>query len=123
MRLVRPTLAYFAIVFGAGFVLGVLRVLVLVPLLDTRAAELLELPLMILVIVLAAHWTTRRFAGIVRPSGWLGVGFMALVLVLAADLAVAVGLRGMSPAEAFTDRDPVSGRAYYGSLVLFAVMP
>ena len=43
--------AYFALVFGAGFVLGVLRISFLVPRFGERLAELAEMPLMLLVIV------------------------------------------------------------------------
>lgn len=113
---------YFALVFGTGFALGVARVLLLVPLVGTRAAELIEAPAMLLAIVLAARWVVRRRG---RPSGraMLGAGLIAAGTVLAADLAVGVGLRGMSPAEVFTGRDPVAGAVYYGLIGLFALMP
>lgn len=41
------TLAYFGCVFGVGFLLGIVRVLWLVPLLGERMAELLEIPVRI----------------------------------------------------------------------------
>ncbi len=43
--------------------------------------------------------------------------------VLAADLVVGITLRGMSPGEVFFHRDPISGTAYYLSLLLFAGIP
>jgi hypothetical protein len=43
--------------------------------------------------------------------------------VLLADLVVGIWLRGMSATEVFLNRDPVSGTAYYVSLLLFAAMP
>jgi hypothetical protein len=122
MHLMKPAAVYFALVFGAGFILGVGRVLWLVPRLGARDAELVEMPLMLVVITLAAGRTNRLFAGMGGPAR-LGYGGVALSLTLAADLAVAVFLRGMSPAAAFADRDPVSGAAYYGSLIVFALMP
>ncbi|MGL4554455.1 MAG: hypothetical protein ACRC33_25105, partial [Gemmataceae bacterium] len=84
-----------------------------------RAAELLEAPVMLLAIVLAGRWVSRR----TRPGDRLGAGLIAAGMVLAADVAVGVGLRGMSPAAVFTDRDAVSGAVYYGLLALFASMP
>ena len=50
-RTIRGGLAYFALVFGAGFVIGVLRVAFLVPRFGERLAELAEMPLMLLFIV------------------------------------------------------------------------
>lgn len=123
LKQLKPAMAYFALVFGAGFVLGPIRVLWLVPRVGERTAELLELPLMLVVIVLAARWTTRRFAPASPPSGWLVIGLIALGLLLAAELGVGIVLRGGSPAEALLARDPVSGTAYYASLALFALMP
>lgn len=52
--------------FGAGFVLGALRVTLLVPRLGKRIAELGEMPLMFGVILVAARFVIRRFA--VPPS-------------------------------------------------------
>ncbi len=123
MRLLKPAAAYFGLVFGTGFVLGTIRVLVFVPQFGDRTAELLEMPLMLIAIALAARWTNRRFPDPKGPSTRLAIGLIALGLVLAAELVVGVALRGMSPAEALVNRDPVSGTAYYASLLLFAAMP
>ncbi|OQW32783.1 MAG: hypothetical protein A4E19_05335 [Nitrospira sp. SG-bin1] len=122
MRILQAAVLYFLLVFGAGFVLGTGRVLILVPLLGERTAELLEMPLMLAVIVVAARWMARhRLDG--RQSSALSVGVIAMGLVLLADLAVGMWLRGMSVAEVFLNRDPVSGTAYYTALLLFALMP
>jgi hypothetical protein len=123
MRILQAAALYFLLVFGAGFVLGTGRVLFLVPLLGERAAELLEMPLMFGVIVVAARWLVHHRLEGGRLSSALSVGFIAMGLVLIADLVVGLWLRGMSAAEVFFDRDPVSGTAYYVSLLLFAVMP
>jgi len=115
--------AYFGIVFAAGFVLGTLRILLLVPRIGTRAAELIETPLMVLVTVIAARWVISRFSVCDRLSVRLGIGISALILLLAAEVGVGVVLRGMSLGEMITNRDPVSGTAYGLSLVLFGLMP
>jgi hypothetical protein len=114
--------AYFALVFAAGVALGALRVLLVAPQLGTRAAELLEMPLMLGVALLAARAVVRRFAlAPGRPR--LGAGLGALALLLAAELALAATLRGQAPAEALLDRDPVAGAAYGLALVVFALLP
>jgi hypothetical protein len=123
MRILQAAVLYFLLVFGAGFVLGIGRVLMVVPLLGGRTAELLEMPLMLCVIVAAAGWLVRRMLEDSLLPAALGVGFIALGLVLSADLAVGMWLRGMSVTEVFLDRDSVSGAVYYVSLLLFAVMP
>ena len=70
MKLLKPALIYFAMVFGAGFVLGPIRVLWLVPKLGgqhaERYAELMEVPIMLVVIWLVARWLVRRFPA---PTG------------------------------------------------------
>jgi hypothetical protein len=45
-RILKAAAAYFALVFGTGFVLGTIRVLWVVPQLGLRNAELLEQPIM-----------------------------------------------------------------------------
>ena len=114
---------YFALVFGAGFALGTLRVLLVVPRLGARTAELIEAPLMLAVTFLAARWTVRRLA---VPPRWvprLAMGCFALALLLIAEFTLALGLRGLSLREYFATLDPVSGTVYYSLLVVFALMP
>lgn len=53
----------------------------------------------------------------------LAISGIALGLILAGELAVGIGLRGMTATEVFLDKDPVSGTAYNVSLPLFAAMP
>lgn len=123
MRILQAAVFYFLLVFGAGFVLGTVRVFFLVPLLGERTAELLEMPLMLGVTVGAARWIVHHKMDDRRLSATLSVGFIALGILLIADLVVGMWLRGMSATDVFLNRDPVSGAAYYASLLLFAVMP
>jgi hypothetical protein len=81
------------------------------------------MPLMLFAIVAAARWLVRHTLPDNRTTHTLSIGLLALSLVLTADLAVGMFLRGMSAREVFFRRDPVSGTAYYLSLVLFALMP
>ena len=114
---------YFALVFGAGFVLGALRLLWLVPHFGTRTAELLEMPVMFLVIVLACWWTVRRLGVAATPLSRLGMGGVALALLLVAEFTLVLGLRGLSLQEYLASRDPVSGTVYVVMLGVFALMP
>lgn len=123
MQTLKPGIIYFLLVFGAGFVLGTIRELVVVPYVGHRIAELMEMPLMLLAMVLAALWVTRRFPEPRNNAGRLAIGGIALGLMLAGEMAVGIGLRGMTAADVILNRDPISGAAYYVSLILFAAMP
>lgn len=123
MRELRGGLAYYALVFGAGFVLGSIRVTLVVPRLGVRAAELLEMPLMLVVTVLAARLVNRRFLNGLHLAARLRAGLFALTLLLASELLLARALTGASIGTYVAGRDPVSGTAFLLVLVLFAAMP
>jgi hypothetical protein len=120
---IKAGLAYFALVFGAGFVLGALRVSFLVPRMGERISELSEMPLMFVVTVTAARFVTRRYAVPFSIAVRLGTGLLALGLLLAAELLLAVVLQDRSLADYVASSDPISGSVYLAMLVLFAVMP
>jgi len=123
MQFLKAGVAYFAIVFGAGFVLGPIRILWLAPRFGTRLAELMETPIMFVVILVAARWIVRRLALPSRASSRLGMGFIALGLMLIAEFTLVLWLRGLSIREYLASRDPVSGTVYYAMLGVFAIMP
>jgi hypothetical protein len=123
MRILKAGALYFALVFAAGFVLGTIRVLWIVPRLGTRAAELMEEPVMFVVIVFAARWVVRRLSMPCATVVRLGVGFLALGFLLAAEFTVVVTFRGMSIGKYFATRDPVAGTVYFVMLGVFSVMP
>lgn len=119
----KAALLYFALIFGAGFVLGPIRLLWAVPRFGTRTAELMEMPIMFVVTVAAARWAVRRFAVPSTPWRRLAMGCTALGLLLAAELALVLRLRGLSIEEYLASRDPVSGTVYYAMLGVVAIMP
>ena len=55
-------LLYFVLGFAAGFVLGTIRTLWVVPRLGVRTAELMEACIMLGVSILAARWVVRHVA-------------------------------------------------------------
>ncbi|MBH0200971.1 MAG: hypothetical protein HP496_01390 [Nitrospira sp.] len=62
---------------------------------------------------------------------WVGYGGQgepsfteeSLTLVLLGEMAIGMGLRGITPAMVILNRDLVSGTAHYVSPILFAAMP
>ena len=61
LNILKAAVVYFALVFGAGFVLGPIRILFIVPRFGVRLAELMEFPVMLVVIVLTSRWLVRKF--------------------------------------------------------------
>lgn len=123
MKVVKGGVLYFALVFGAGFLLGPIRILWLVPRLGARLAELIEAPIMFVVIIFAAREVVRRLAvPCTRPTR-LGIGGVALGLLLVAEFTLVLWLQNRSIGEYLASRDPVSGTVYYLMLGVFAVMP
>jgi hypothetical protein len=123
MQILKAGVLYFAFVFGAGFVLGTVRTLWIVPRVGMRLAELMEAPVMLVVTIVAARWIVRRFAIPYVPSARLGMGGIGLSLLLVAEFGLVLWLRGISIREYLATRDPVSGTVYYVMLGVFAIMP
>ena len=120
LTILKAAAVYFVLVFGTGFVLGPIRILFLVPRFGVRVAELMEFPVMLVVIVLAARWLVRKFQLTVHT---LLVGFLALGLMIAFEFTLVLWLRGLTLSEYFRERDPVAGVVYYLMLLVFAAMP
>ncbi len=119
--MLRVALRYFLLVFAAGFALGTLRTLWIVPRLGERRAELLEFPLMFAVLFFASRYVVDRF--MLSPRGFLGAGCLAAAFLFVFDTFLVGALRGLSPAQAILGRDPLTGAIYYAMQVLFALFP
>ena len=121
--MLRFGLIYFTAVFGAGFALAPARELLLAPRLGQMWAELLEMPVMFLVMYLCAGWMARQPRLRNHPSALLGSGVIALGLMALAELGVVYFVRGITLGEYIAWREPVSGLIYLMMLVLFALLP
>jgi hypothetical protein len=123
MRILKAGAVYFALVFGAGFVLGIIRVLWVVEKVGTRTAELLEAPLMLGVTILTARWVARWMVFPRTFSRLLAVGCVALALLLTCEFSLVLWLEGLTIRAYVAGRDPVAGTVYIAMLGLFAVLP
>jgi hypothetical protein len=103
--------------------LGAIRIMWVVPRVGARMAELMETPIMFLVTILAARWIVRRLAVPPKSSSRLGMGCLALGLMLVTEFTLVLRLRGLSLSDYLASRDPVSGTVYYVMLGVFAIMP
>jgi len=123
MHTLKAGILYFILVFGAGFLLGPMRVLWLVPRVGVRTAELIESPIMFVVIFLAARWIVRRITPIITAGQRLGIGVVALFLLVSVEIVLTPILWGVSFVDYLKGRDPIANTAFAIMLLLFALMP
>ena len=114
---------YFVLVFAAGFVLGTIRTLWVVPRLGVRTAELMEAPIMFGISIIAVRWVVRHVGISPVWSRRLAVGSIALGLMLLIEFTFVLWIRGLTIREYFETRDPVSGTVYFLTLGAFAIIP
>jgi hypothetical protein len=122
VTIARAALAYWAVVFALGFVLGSLRVLWLAPLVGLVPATLIELPLMLGASWWASGWLVRRFA-IADKGAALAMGGIAFALLMAAECAVGVGMMGLTPGQWLADFAQPHAAIGLAGQVVFALMP
>ena len=107
----------------AGFILGLVRISLLVPSLGERWAELVEMPVMLLVIIMAAQWVPNQFGLKAKPGKCFAMGMLALLWMLAAETSLVALMQDRSISEYIMGRDPVSGSVYLLMLLVFATLP
>lgn len=123
MSLLIATFGYFALVFGAGFLMGPIRVLILEPAIGTTAAVACETPVLIAAMVLAARWLPGKAGLPPTVPTFAAMGLGALALQQVADLAVGIYLRGLTPSDIYASFASPAGAIYGVALAAFAAMP
>lgn len=121
-RIARAALAYFVAVFAVGFVLGVVREWLVRPRYGALAAIAIEAPAMLLACWCAARWAVGRFGVTGARERWR-VGAMAFGLLMGAELADALVLRGMAPGEWLAHFGTAPGVLSLALFLAFAAMP
>jgi len=111
------------VVFVAGFVLGALRVAVLVPAVGDFAAVLIELPFMIGISWIACAALVRRLAVPARAAPRLTMGGVAFLSLIVAEMVLAVAAFGRGPAAFAADLTRPAGVVGLAGQVLFALFP
>ena len=120
---VTHAVVYFLTVFLVGFVLGVVRELWLLQWLSQRNAELLEMPVILLVSFLVAKYLIVPKSNSGSGGYYILVGFLALFMMVGFELTVVLGLRGLSFSAYIESRDVIAGSAYLLSLLIFMLVP
>ncbi len=122
MRIVSAAIAYWAMVFALGFVLGTIRMLWVIPLVGLMPATMIEVPIILAASWLAAGWLVRRFA-IASTREALLVGALAFAILMAAECALAAALLGQAPVEWLAGLQQPHALLGLGGQVAFALMP
>ena len=122
MKIASAAIAYWAVVFALGFVLGTIRVTWIIPLVGLIPATLIELPIILVASWFAAGWLVRRFT-IERPSEGLAVGALAFSILMAAECALAAALLGQSPAQWLIGLAEPRALLGLAGQAVFALMP
>ena len=115
--------AYFAIVFAAGFVLGAIRTLVLVPRFGSFTAVLLELPVMLVISWIACGKVLARFDIPGRTAPRLSVGASAFTLLMLAEVVLSLVAFDRAPSDYLAELGTPHGLLGLAGQVLFALMP
>lgn len=93
-RVIAAAAVYFILVMAAGFVLGSVREVLLVPLLGRPVAEPLEAPFLLAAILLAARAALRWLPLPPKAALRLAMGILSLCLVLITEAALSPLVRG-----------------------------
>lgn len=114
---------YFLIAVGAEFVLEVIRLQLVALHVSERLADILEIPNVLLATVIGSRWVVDRFTLPPLPGIRLGVGLVALVLMLISEWTVIQALQSLSVEGYVAGQDAAVEPIPVGALGVLTVMP
>lgn len=119
----RAALAYFGLIFAAGFIMGTIRVLLVEPRLGPSWSVALELPVMLGLSAFAARWLAGLFAVEPAAPALLRMGLVALALLVAAETVLGLCAFGQSIADQVTAYASPRGILTLAGQIGFGLMP
>jgi hypothetical protein len=123
MRALKAGLTYFLLVFALGWVLGPTRELWAVPRFGRVAALLIEAIIMLIAMMVSSRWVMRRFEVHQTLGSTIAMGLVALGILLPAEIAGALWVRGLSLDEYLASFVTAPGVISLIMFLLFAAMP
>jgi len=123
MHAIKAGLAYAALVFVAGFGLGLARVLLLVPRLGETISVSLEVPIILVVSWMVSQWCTERLRVRLDAGSRLLMGAVALGSLLIAEAGVSILLFGTDFVEYLARFGTLSGAIGLAAQICFAGFP
>lgn len=115
--------AYFAIMFSIGFVLGTVRVMLLAPVLGEWGATSAELPLMLAVSWVTSAWLVARMRVPPTVGARLLMGLMSFALLMVAEVLLGMSLFGRTLVQQVGEMTSGPGLAGLLGQVAFAAFP
>jgi hypothetical protein len=122
LPIVAAGLMFFALVFLAGFALGMLREIVLRAFTGPDAARLLELPVMIAISWLAARFVMRRLGPFPRSDAY-DIGLLAFVLLQIAEFLFGYWILRITPLAWLASNFTIVGFLSLLAQALLIIMP
>jgi hypothetical protein len=123
MRVLKAGVVYFLVMFGVGWILGPIRELWAVPRFGRLTGVLLEAVIMLAAMAVSARWVIRRFHVKSTFGSTISMGLVAFGILLPAELAGVVWVRGLSLDEYLASFATAPGLVSLLMLLLFAAMP
>lgn len=123
MQVLKAGIMYFLVAVGAEFVLEVIRLQVVALHVGERLAEMLEIPNVLLATMIGSRWVVDLFTLPPLPGIRLGVGLVALCLMLISEWTVIQALQSLSVEGYVTTQDAAVGTIPIGALGVLTVMP
>jgi hypothetical protein len=123
MQTFKAGVIYFLLVFALGWVLGPIRELWAVPRFGRMPSVLLEAVIMFGAMFVSARWVMRRFNVHQTLATTIAIGLVALGILLPAEIAGVLWVRGLSLQEYLASLTHAPGLISLLMFSLFAAMP
>lgn len=122
-RTLAAAAAYFALVFGLAFLLGVVRTVFIAPRVGDLAAVLIETPLILLISWRAANWSIRQFSVPTGTSDRLGMGVVAFLFLMTVETVLSHLLFDRSVAQQLAAYATPAGAVGLAAQTIFGLIP
>ena len=122
-RVITAAVVYAIAAFAVGFLLGTIRVLVVIPRLGETLAVLLETPIMLFVSWQVSRWCVRMFSVGASTTERALMGAMAFAVLMLAEFTLSVALFQRSPDEYARAFLSLAGAIGLAAQVAFALIP
>ena len=114
---------YFLVVYALGFLLGTVRVLLVIPRIGETGAVLLETPIILGASWVASRWSANRFAVPAEAAPRLAMGGFAVTLLMLAEIAVSMLAFGRAWTDIIALYRSLPGVIGLAAQAAFAVLP